>query len=154
MEALDEGDSGRCATTPMSHSRSSTPMVSSDSEHPICRVSVSSVLGSSSVLSKGTDCRKFSPPCGSPSFSPVITAKSGVHQGGGFSQELLPQVGMIPEKLSDSLSEECATLLWDFFLWYHFDFCSLRSNTFNSALNSRRWDFRATISSERLSHNL
>ena len=85
-----ESDSFSHPTTPMSRSRSSTPMVSSDSEHSICCVSLSSVLGSSSVSSKGTDCREFSPPCGSPLFSPVITAKSGVHQGGGFSQELLP----------------------------------------------------------------
>ena len=85
-----ESDSFSHPTTPMSRSRSSTPIVSSDSEHSIRCVSLSSVLGSSSVSSKGTDCREFSPPCGSPLFSPVITAKSGVHQGGGFSQELLP----------------------------------------------------------------
>ena len=84
-----ESDSFSHPTTPMSRSMSSTPMVLSNSEHPIRHVPVSSVLGSSSISRKGTDCREFSPPCGSPLFSPVITAKSGVHQGGGFSQELL-----------------------------------------------------------------
>ena len=55
---------------------------------------------------------------------------------------------------SDSLSEDNITDLYDFLLWYHFDFCSLRSNNFNSASNSRRRAFRATISSVRLSHAL
>ena len=57
---------------------------------PVVLVLPHSTHNSSSVSSKGTDCCEFSPPCGSPLFSPVIIAKSGVHQGGGFSQELLP----------------------------------------------------------------
>lgn len=54
---------------------------------------------------------------------------------------------------SYSLSEDCITDLYDFILWYHFDFCSLCSNNFNSASNSRWQAFRATIS-VRLLHAL